>query len=162
MEDANPVCSFCRFVLESANGPTVPSKQRQRNCTQLDDHTSQRTNHSPRTLAVQSMSHSPPAALCIQRFKFASEEQLTEFSKGLIPANTTKSTKWALKIFDLWREAQNQSNQEDAIPNDILMTNDSALLNTHLSRFAVEARKVNGDNYPPSTIHHFCVGYCST
>ena len=95
-------------------------------------------------------------------FQIASEGQLTEFSKGLIPANTTKSTKWALKVFDLWREAQNQSNQEDAIPNDILMTNDPALLNTHLSRFAVEARKVNGDNYPPSTIHHFCVGYCST
>jgi hypothetical protein len=33
-----------------------------------------------------------------KRFKFAKEEELSEFAKGLVPENTSKSTKWALNI----------------------------------------------------------------
>jgi hypothetical protein len=35
------------------------------------------------------------------RFKFASEQQLSELAKGLIPENTKGSTNWALKNFNL-------------------------------------------------------------
>ena len=78
---------------------------------------------------------------------------LEYLAKGLIPANTCKSTMWALKVFNLWKQARNQSHPEDPVLDELLTTNDLALLNTHLSCFPVEARKVNGDLYPQSAIH---------
>ena len=33
-------------------------------------------------------------------FKFAKEEELSEFAKGLVPENTSKNTKWALNNFE--------------------------------------------------------------
>ena len=33
-----------------------------------------------------------------ERFDFASDEKLAELAKGHIPVNTSKSTKWALKV----------------------------------------------------------------
>ena len=89
-----------------------------------------------------------------ERFDFASDRQLPELSKGLIPANTSKSTKWAIKTFESWSEARNRSRPQDPIPVDLLACNDPARLCTHLSRFAVETRNANGDPYPPTTIHH--------
>ena len=93
-----------------------------------------------------------------QRFNFASDEKLAELAKGHIPANTSKSTKWALKVFELWSQARNISHTEDPIPEDLLSCNDPAILNVHLSHFAVESRKSNGDYYPPATIHQLLCG----
>ena len=67
-----------------------------------------------------------------QRFDFADDEQLSELSKGLIPEITSKSNKWALKVFDQWRDARNQR-----YTDVFLSTNDPASLNTYLSKFAV-------------------------
>ena len=47
---------------------------------------------------------------------------------------------------------------EDPVPEDLLVTCDPVLLNTHLLKFAVEARKANGENYPPGTIHQLLCG----
>ena len=77
-----------------------------------------------------------------QRFDFADDERLSELSKGLIPENTSKSTKWALKVFDQWRDARNKRYPDDPVPDELLSANDPASLNTYLSKFAVEARKV--------------------
>ena len=93
-----------------------------------------------------------------QRFDFASDEKLAELAKGHIPVNTSKSTKWALKVFELWSQARNISHTEDPIPEDLLSCSDPAILNVHLARFAVEARKSNGDYYPPATIHQLLCG----
>ena len=101
---------------------------------------------------------SKKSLLTTQRFSFASSEQLSELSKGHIPENTLKSTKWALKVFDQWKEVRNQSYPHNPVPDDLLLSNDTAVLNTYLSRFAVEARKVTGEHYPPSTIHQLLCG----
>ena len=92
------------------------------------------------------------------RFDFASDQQLSELSKGLIPANTSKSTTWAIKTFELWSEERNKSRPQDPVPADMLTCNDPVLLSRHLSRFAVEVRKGNGDYYPPATIHQLLCG----
>ena len=68
-----------------------------------------------------------------ERFDFVDEDTLEEFSKGLVLANTARSTKWALKVFELWREQRNERFPGDKIPEDFLCTVDSGVLNTHLS-----------------------------
>ena len=73
-------------------------------------------------------------------------------------ANTSKSTKWAIKTFESWSEARNRSRPQDPIPVDLLACNDPARLCTHISRFAVETRKANGDPYLPATIHQLLCG----
>ena len=44
-----------------------------------------------------------------ERFSlFVDDEKLAVLSKGMIPANTDKSTKWALSNFDAWKDARNK------------------------------------------------------
>ena len=93
-----------------------------------------------------------------ERFHFVDDKNLLELAKGYTPANTSRSTKWALKVYQLWCEVNNQRHPTECVPEDLLTTCDPVLLNKHLSRFAVEARKTNGDHYPPSTIHQLLCG----
>ena len=94
-----------------------------------------------------------------KRFKFSNEKELQEMAKGFTPANTNKATQWALKVFDDWRTARNkQFPVEQAVPENLLDSSDPEVLNTHFSRLAIEARKVNGERYPPSTVHQLLCG----
>ena len=93
-----------------------------------------------------------------KRFKFATEDKLAEMAKGFTPQNTSKATKWSLKVLEQWKTARNQQYPNETVPEDLLKSSDPQFLNTHLSRFAVEVRKVNGDKYPPSTIHQLLCG----
>ena len=92
------------------------------------------------------------------RFEFTDEDTFGELSKGLVPANTGRSTKWALKVFQLSCEQRNQRCPGDAIPEDFINTVDPVVLNTHLSCFAVETRMTDGSKYPPATIHQLLCG----
>ena len=89
---------------------------------------------------------------------FVGDEELAELSKGLTPANTTKCTQWALNTFELWKNARNQKFPDDCVPQDLFTSTDPSLLCTHLTRFAVEARKANGEHYPPSSLHQLLCG----
>ena len=111
-------------------------------------------NEQPRP----STSAEPSEPLPQPRFQFASEQKLTELAKGLVPENTSKSTKWAVNNFEAWLTARNASHPEDLVPEDILMSTDANVLNTHLSRFVVETRKSNGEPYPPATLHQLLCG----
>ena len=123
-------------------------------------HGAQGVNTELRPQLLQSEPHPTSASTEYQkeRFDFASDQQLSELSKGLIPANTSKSTKLAIKTFESWSEARSRSRPQDPIPVDLLACNDPARLCTHISRFAVETRNANGDPYPPATIHQLLCG----
>ena len=58
-----------------------------------------------------------------ERFKYVSTEEMSELSKGFVPANTEKNTRWALKCFCEWccalGSARNGSD-EDSCPLDLL------------------------------------------
>ena len=72
--------------------------------------------------------HSPPAtasssshsSLSVQpestQFKFATEEDLSTFAKGLVPENTTRSTKWALNTFSAWIKERNARYPANPVP----------------------------------------------
>ena len=76
----------------------------------------------------------------MERFNFSSEDELQELSKGHVPANTARSTQWALKVFQLWKETRNERFPDNAVPDNLFETGDPSQLTTHLSRFVVEAR----------------------
>ena len=81
----------------------------------------QGVNVEPRPQLLQSEPLLPATSASEnQRFDFASDQQLSELSKGLIPANTSKSTKWAIKTFELWSEARNKSQPQDPVPAHLL------------------------------------------
>lgn len=79
-------------------------------------------------------------------------------SKEVVPVNTDKSTRWALCNFEAWKKAGNERYPSDPVPDDLLMSTDPAILNTHHSRFVLETRKSNGENYPPETLHYLLCG----
>ncbi len=87
-----------------------------------------------------------------------SDKKLSELAKGLIPPDTNRSTHWALRTYDSWKTARNRLHPQDQVPEDLLTSTDPSILNIQLSRFAVEARKENGDLYPPATIHQLLCG----
>ena len=62
-----------------------------------------------------------------KRFKFTNENEMEELAKGIIPASTSKATKWAVKTFEQWCSARNSQHQLDSVPIDILTS--SALKN---------------------------------
>ena len=61
-------------------------------------------------------------------------------------------------MYELWRNARNQRFPDDGVSEDLLMCTDPGLLNIHLTRFAVEARKASGKYYPPSSLHQLLCG----
>ena len=90
--------------------------------------------------------------------EFIGDKELIEFNKGLIPANTSRCTKWAVKTFESWRNARNQRFPDDTVPEDLFLSTNPSLLNAHLVHFAVEARKASGEYYPPSSLHQLLCG----
>ena len=97
------------------------------------------TSSSPRPeiMASGSSSSSHQPLLpdeCTDHFQLKSNEELVELSKGYTPADTNRSTKWALKVFELWSQARNQCYPEDPVPEHLLTSCDPVLLNTHLAK----------------------------
>ena len=136
----------CPGVRHDSTRPHPNSEQQPRLSVSEQPHPS---SQAPRT---------DPEPLPQPRFRFASEQKLTQLAKGLVPENTSKSTKWAINNFEAWMRARNASHSEDPIPEDVLMSTDTNILNTHLSRFVVETRKSNGEAYPPATLHQLLCG----
>ena len=102
-----------------------------------------------------------------QRFgDVTSLEELETISKGFVPKNTTKNTKWAVSTFHQWIESRNKRVSAECIDPDILskpIGDDCRDLCRVLCLFVVEARKANGCPYPARTLYHLLSGllrYC--
>ena len=109
----------------------------------------QTINSSPHP-PVAEENNEPHPSKC---FKFSDENEMEELAKGIIPASTSRATKWAMKTFVQWCTARNNQHQLDIVLTDIATSSDHEVFNKYLSMFAVEARKTNGQNYPPATLH---------
>ena len=148
------VSSIC-----STNNPFCLSMYKWMNCSGApkESHLPTLSPHPEITLTTSSLAYPEPLLPSERqpdRFHCKSDEELLQLAKGYVPANTNRSTKWALKAFDLWSQARNQHYPEKPVPEHLLTSCDPVLLNLHLARFVVEARKANGDCYPLATIHH--------
>ena len=88
-----------------------------------------------------------------------SEMQMTNLEKGPVVPNTEKSTAWALRTFNDWRNERNkQSATGDICPLDLLEKPEAEKLNFWLSRFVVEARCKDGEPYPARTLYLLLAG----
>ena len=127
------------------------------------DNTVTPTDTTLTQLQAQNSSHasnSSPALLHeSERFStFINDEELAALSKGVVPASTDKSTRWALANFSAWKKVRNERYPFNLVPDDLFTSSDPAILNTHLSRFVLETRKANGEFYPPKTLHQLLCG----
>ena len=86
------------------------------------------------------------------------DEEATKFSKGVVPKNTSKSTSWAVRVFNEWIEQRNKRAQNQ-YPNDLLEKEyNCSILCECLKRFVSEARRGDGTPYPPKTLYQILCG----
>ena len=88
-----------------------------------------------------------------------SPTSMQRICKGYVPANTRKSTKWALGVFHHWRDAQNNATaEEEKCPADLFADCNVKTLNYWLSWFVVDVRWEDGKPYPASSISNILAG----
>ena len=75
-------------------------------------------------------------------FQFSSEENVLELAKEVQTLmNTHNWTKWAHKMFELWKQARKMYHSEVSFLEDLLVTRDPVLLNTYLNG-AIDTRQL--------------------
>ena len=92
------------------------------------------------------------------RLPFRSSEERRGYNlseKRRHSQSTLKDTKYCLGIWDEWTAAR-QEHTATYIPP--MATMSAAELSSWLTPFILEARKKNGDPYPPNTLYHIVMG----
>ena len=89
-----------------------------------------------------------------------SDEEVIQARESAIPSKTRQDTAYCVRLWDAWANFRNQrpgtsSSYVPSLPN--IADNPSAL-QYWLSRFCLEARKKDGSEFPPDTLHHLICG----
>uniref|UniRef100_A0A1X7V015 ZMYM2-like/QRICH1 C-terminal domain-containing protein n=1 Tax=Amphimedon queenslandica TaxID=400682 RepID=A0A1X7V015_AMPQE len=93
------------------------------------------------------------------RIAFYSAEEVSEISKGYVPPNTAKNTRWATKCFMDWILAINSlPDAVEKCPEDILKSASPEVLEKWIPKFVAEVRRADGQKYSPRTIHQIISG----
>ena len=92
------------------------------------------------------------------RFKMSSSPEIAKAKKGFIPANTQRSTNWAVHTFEMCRKQRNVQSPGSVCPDDILLLDDTATLCHWLCVFCKEARREDGEPYTPRSITQLLSG----
>ena len=95
-----------------------------------------------------------------ERFDFnVTSDDLSKFMEGETPANTEKSTTWAIKNFEEWRKCRNTKFPSDLCPKlNCLAEEDRSLICEWLCKFISETRKSNGEEYTPRSLYLILAG----
>ena len=114
----NPSClGMCEWT--DCPGAKVNASLRLPSTSKFEPHpTASKFEPHPTASTFEPHPTASKSATASKRFEFADEETLEKFSKGLTPANTGWSTKWALKVFELWQEERNKRFPGDKVPED--------------------------------------------
>ena len=113
----------------------------------------------PRTVMFlsQALDEYEETKKCVRFAKPSSDEDIEKNRQEADNKNTLKSTKWSLNIWTAWMKHHSMTAPDDGeIPD--LHEMSVADINKHLSRFVVEARKQNADDYPPRSIYLIMCG----
>ena len=87
--------------------------------------------------------------------KPVSDEEIRSHIATAIPRSTAKTKSWAVRLWNLW--AQSRAMEDGATPPPLdQITNDS--LNFWLSRFVMEIRNEQGEEYQSGTLYSVCAG----
>ena len=93
------------------------------------------------------------------RFALKTDEELKQAKTNAIPKNTLKNTTWAVKIWKQWSAHRKQvyPGEYGEWPVHPFIANDHQL-DYWLSKFVLEARRSDGNPYPPNTLYQICCG----
>ena len=99
-----------------------------------------------------------------QRFAApATREDVARATKAAIPIKTQKDTDWCVSIWNQWCDERPSNSTSDGF--SVKLESDSSTLASAVSvlpqwlpLFTLEARKQNGDPYPPETLYHIICG----
>ena len=85
---------------------------------------------------------------------------LATMTKPIIPKSTQKSTSWALRNFNDWREERQKNCPDDKCRPDLFDSPpwDVAELNRWLCLYVLETRRTDGKKYPVSTVYQLLSG----
>ena len=102
-----------------------------------------------------------------KRFRFIEDNELETKIRGRIPANTAKSTRWAVGVWNTWADERNKLQLNPEVPMVPLLegqvsSSTKRNLPFWLSRFVFEIRKQNGKPYPGDTLWVICSGVRSS
>ena len=92
-----------------------------------------------------------------ERFPLLPIDQTECVKKAVVPKNTEKSTKWALRAFTLWLTQRNERS-EDKCPEDLLFSDNHEELCHWLCMCVNEIRKEDGGPYTPRSISQLVAG----
>ena len=110
-------------------------------------------------LSVLSLYQPHPCPANSSRFKtLATDSDVEEAKKRAVPKNTDKNTSWAVNIWKQWSAHRRQTCASYSDwPTHLIIAHPTEM-NYWLSKFVLEARKANGDHYPPDTLYCICSG----
>ena len=91
------------------------------------------------------------------RFPLLPLEQIESAKKAVVPKNTEKSTKWALRAFTDWLTQRNEQS-EDKCPEDLLLSDNQEEICHWLRICMNEIRKEDGGFYTPRSISQLVSG----
>ena len=80
------------------------------------------------------------------------EEEMQWAAKGVVPANTECSNKWAVKTFMEWAQNRRTLVPDDVVPVNFFESHDALLISKYLHMFVLEVRKTDGTKYTPGSI----------
>ncbi|MCG8623493.1 MAG: hypothetical protein MJE68_16060, partial [Proteobacteria bacterium] len=97
------------------------------------------------------------------RFDTTTDAKVQKAVKGYVPANTAKSTGWAVNTYMYMAWANHRTtlngNKENACPVDLLDKEyPPAVMCSSLQRFILEARRTDGTKYPTKTLYAILCG----
>lgn len=95
--------------------------------------------------------------------KFAepkTDEEVSQARESAIPAKTRQDTEYCVRMWDQWASFRNgrPGTSNSYVPSLIELANDPPNLQYWLSRFCLEARKKDGSEFPPNSLHHLVCG----
>ena len=92
-----------------------------------------------------------------------SNTEMIEICKGFVLDKTKSNTEWAIHIFCEWRSYRNKATTvvEEMCPVDLLEHPKTSLLNYWLSRFVMEAGRVDGKPYTLPLLYQTCWLVCT-
>ncbi|MCG8625945.1 MAG: hypothetical protein MJE68_28605 [Proteobacteria bacterium] len=85
------------------------------------------------------------------------DADLEEAKKKAVPKNTNKNTNWAVNIWKQWSSHRPVCTSCNDWPTHLFNTQPTEL-NYWLSKFVLEIRKANGEQYPPDALYSVCTG----
>ena len=87
------------------------------------------------------------------------DKVIKTINKGYVHPSTEKNIKWLLKCFNEWWYARNENRKAiDKCPDDLLEVQYPEALNKWIATFIAEVCHVDGERYPPKSIHQLLSG----